>query len=41
MDREDPHTVGLLTLDGLATEALIPRREEGINIGGVLIHITC
>ena len=41
MDREDPHAVGLLTLDRLATETLIPCCQEGVDIGGVLIHITC
>ena len=41
MDREDPHAVGLLTLDRLATETLIPCCQEGVDIGGVLTHITC
>ena len=40
MDGEDPHTVSLFTLDGFATDTLIPRREEGVDISGIVTHIT-
>ena len=40
MDGENSHTVGIFTLDGLATDTLIPCREKRIYVGGILIHIT-
>ena len=36
MDAEDAHTLGLVALDGLAAEALVPLEEEGADIGRVL-----
>ena len=37
MNREDAYFVGLVALDGLGAERLVPLVEEGSDVGGVLV----
>ena len=37
MDGEDAYATGLVALDGLRTEGLLPLGEEGCNISSVLV----
>ena len=39
MDGEDAHASGLVALDGLAAECLIPFGEEGADVSGILIDV--
>ena len=42
MNREDAYSVGLVALDGLGAERLVPLVEEGSDVGGVLVlSVSC